>query len=81
MAGILPAGGGLAQPRNDTASKPGTGEQERQRVRERMDDVYRNRAERGDRPERPPRMSAEQRERLRRDIEDANKDLKRRKSE
>jgi hypothetical protein len=81
LAAVLLAGGGLAQPRNDEASKPGTGEQERPRMREQMDDVYRNRAERGDRPERPPRMSPEQRERLRRDIEDANKDLKRRKSE
>jgi hypothetical protein len=74
LAGILLAGGGLAQPHKDEASKSGTRE-------EQTHDVYRSRAERGDRPERPPRMSAEQRERLRRDIEDANKDLKRRKSE
>ena len=69
----------MAQPRDHEASK--TGERQPQRMREQRQDLYRDRAERGDRPERPPRMSAEQREQLRRDIEDANKDLKRRKSE
>lgn len=77
MAGALLAGGGLAQPRKDEASKPERVEEKRRQIY----DADRNRAERGDRPERPPRMSAEQREQLRRDIQDANQDLRRRKSE
>jgi hypothetical protein len=81
LAAALLAGGGTAQPRKDNASNSDRAEEERQRTGARLYDPERNRAERGGRQERPPRMSAEQRDRLRQDIEDANKDLKRRKSE
>jgi hypothetical protein len=50
--------------------------EERQRMREDMRDVYRDRQ--GTRPERPRQMSPEERERLRRDVEDANRTLRRR---
>jgi hypothetical protein len=69
LAAVLLAGDGIAQPRKDDATKSERAEEDR------------NRTERGDRRERPPRMSAEQRERLRQDIQDADKQLKRKKSE
>jgi hypothetical protein len=81
LAAALLAGGATAQPRKDGASKSDRAEEERERTRAQLYDADRNRAERGHRPERTPRMSAEQRDRLRQDVEDANKDLKRRKSE
>jgi hypothetical protein len=49
-------------------------EEERQRMREDMREVYR---ERQGRPERPRQMSAEERDKLRRDIEETNRDLRR----
>jgi Ni/Co efflux regulator RcnB len=49
-------------------------EEERQRMREDMREVYRERQER---PERPRQMSAEERDKLRRDIEETNRDLRR----
>jgi hypothetical protein len=58
--------------------------EERQRMREQVPGADRNRGERTNRtnrPERPRQMSDERRESLRRDIEDANKDLKRKKSD
>ena len=48
-------------------------QEERQRMRQDMRDVYRDRQQR---PERPQQMSPEQREKLRRDIEDTNRDLR-----
>jgi Spy/CpxP family protein refolding chaperone len=49
--------------------------EERQRMREDMRDVYRDR---GARPaEKQRQMSPEEREKLRRDIQDANRDLRR----
>ena len=62
------AGGGTAQPRKDNASNSDRAEEERQRTGARLYDPERNRAERGGRQERPPRMSAEQRDRLRQDF-------------
>jgi hypothetical protein len=50
---------------------------DRQRMREDMNQVYRDR-DRGPRPERPPRqMSPQEREKLRQDIRDANRQMKR----
>lgn len=50
-------------------------QEDRQRMREDMNQVYR---ERGSRPERPARpMSPQEREKLRRDVQDANKQMKR----
>ena len=50
---------------------------DRQRMREDMNQVYRDR-DRGPRPERPPRqMSPQEREKLRQDVREANKQLKR----
>lgn len=49
-------------------------EEERQRMREDMRDVYRDRRER---PDRPRQMSPEERDKLRRDIEETNRDLRR----
>ena len=49
--------------------------EDRQRMREDMNQVYRDR---GPRPERPPRqMSPEERQKLRQDVRDANQQLKR----
>jgi uncharacterized membrane protein len=53
-------------------------QEDRQRMREDMNQVYRDRGRDGARPERQGRpMSPEQREKLRQDIRDANKQLKR----
>jgi hypothetical protein len=50
---------------------------DRQRMREDMNQVYRDR-DRGPRPERPPRqMSPQEREKLRQDVRDANRQMKR----
>jgi hypothetical protein len=51
---------------------------DRQRMRDDMNQVYRDRGRENGRPERQGRpMSPEQREKLRQDIRDANKQLKR----
>ena len=56
----------------------GMSKDERQRMRDDMRDVYRQRgAERFRPPERPQQMSPQEREKLRRDIQDANRDLRR----
>ncbi|HEY5896645.1 MAG TPA: hypothetical protein VIV54_03715 [Burkholderiales bacterium] len=68
-------------PRDFGGKNAGMSKDERQRMREDMRDVYRERG--GDRnnrarpPERPPQMSPQEREKLRRDIQDANRDLRR----
>jgi len=55
----------------------GMSKDQRQRMREDMRDVYRDR-NRQDRPQQQQRqMSPQEREKLRRDIQDANKDLRR----
>ncbi len=57
---------------------PAMSQDQRQRMREDMREVYRERAtERTARPERPRQLSPEERERLRRDVQNANKDLRR----
>ena len=64
----------LAQPRPDWKGKnQGTSRDDRERMRQDMRDVYRER----DKQERPRQMSPQERDKLRRDIEDANRGLKR----
>ena len=58
-------------------SAPAMSKDERQRMREDMREVYRERSERGARPERPRQMSPQEREKLRQDVQNANKDLRR----
>jgi hypothetical protein len=48
-------------------------EEERQRMRQDMREVYRDRQQR---PERPQQMSPAERDKLRRDIEETNRDLR-----
>ena len=69
----------LAQQRPDKAGKnQGTSRDDRERMREDMRDAYRQRQERPDRQQQKWRqMSPEERDKLRRDIEDANRGLKR----
>jgi hypothetical protein len=50
-------------------------QEDRQRMREDMNQVYRDRDSRPERPARP--MSPQERERLRKDVQDANKQIKR----
>ena len=54
---------------------------QRQRMREDMREVYRERGERGlergARPERPRQLTPEERAKLRQDVQNANKDLRR----
>ena len=65
-----------AQPakKQDARERP-MSQEDRQRMRDDMRDVYRDR-NRQDRPQQRP-LSPQERERLRRDIQDANKDLRR----
>jgi hypothetical protein len=64
----------LAQQRPDWKGKnQGTTRDDRERMRQDMRDVYRER----DKQERPRQMSPQERDKLRRDIEDANRGLKR----
>ena len=79
IALTLAAGPAFAQ-RGDREQKgppgksQGMSKDERQRMREDMQDVYRDR-NRQDRPRQ--QLSPQEREKLRRDIQDANRDLKR----
>ena len=81
IALTLATGPALAQ-RSDREQKGPPGKQqgmskdERQRMREDMRDVYRDR-NRQERPQQQRQMSPQEREKLRRDIQDANRDLKR----
>ncbi len=81
IALALGTGPALAQ-RGDREQKGPPGKQqgmskdERQRMREDMRDVYRDR-NRQERPQQQRQMSPQEREKLRRDIQDANRDLKR----
>lgn len=64
----------LAQQRPDWKGKnQGTTRDDRERMRQDMRDAYRER----DKQERPRQMSPQERDKLRRDIEDANRGLKR----
>ena len=63
----------LAQQRPDWKGKnQGTTRDDRERMRQDMRDVYRER----DKQERPRQMSPQERDKLRRDIEDAHRGLK-----
>ena len=50
-------------------------QEDRQRMREDMNQVYRDRGSRPERPARP--MSPQEREKLRKDVQDANRQMKR----
>jgi hypothetical protein len=63
--------------RDFAPKRPGMSQDERERMRQDMRDVYRDRGERARPPERPRQMTPQDREKLRRDIQDANRDLKR----
>lgn len=83
LALVLTTGNALAQ-RDQGRQRQGAGmsRDERQRMREDMREVYRERgayrgAEAAGRPERPRQLSPEEREKLRRDVQNANKDLRR----
>ena len=63
----------LAQQRPDWKGKnQGTTRDDRERMRQDMRDAYRER----DKQDRPRQMSPQERDKLRRDIEDANRGLK-----
>jgi len=75
------ASAALAQHDGRNRQGQGMSNDERQRMREDMRQVYRERGfERGgrpDRPERPRQLSPEERQKLRQDVQNANKDLRR----
>jgi hypothetical protein len=79
---LVPAGDAAAQ-RDEGRHRPGAAmsSDQRQRMREDMREVYRERGERGSeraaRPERPRQLSPEERAKLRQDVQNANKDLRR----
>ena len=84
---FVPAGSALAQRdgHQRQGAAPSMSQDERQRMREEMREVYRERnAERGASPqgamrppERPRPMSPEEREKLRRDVQNANREMRR----
>ena len=80
IALALGTGPALAQQNREQKGPPGKqqgmSKDERQRMREDMRDVYRDR-NRQERPQQQRQMSPQEREKLRRDIQDANRDLKR----
>ena len=75
---MLATGPALAQheQKGPPGKNQGMSKDERQRMREDMRDVYRDR-NRQERPQQQRQMSPQEREKLRRDIQDANRDLKR----
>lgn len=78
LALILGAGSSFAQQRDQKGfgapgKNQGTSRDQRERMRNDMQDVYRDRG-RQDRPQR--QLSPQEREQLRRDINDANRSLK-----
>ncbi|HEX7055220.1 MAG TPA: hypothetical protein VF211_14955 [Burkholderiales bacterium] len=81
LALALAAGSAVAQ-RDGARERAGAAmsQDQRQRMREDMREVYRERSgERFERsrPERPRRLSPQEREQLRRDVQDANRALRR----
>jgi hypothetical protein len=81
---VFAAGTALAQRERGDDRRPAAAmsKDQRQRMREDMREVYRERgAERGaqsfSRPERPRQLTPEERAKLRRDVQDANRDLRR----
>lgn len=83
LAALLAAGPAVAQPAwkgprggvQRAPERPQKSDQWRERMGQDMRDAYR---ERPGRPERGQQMTPEQREKLRRDIENANRELRRR---
>ena len=79
---LVPVSDAAAQ-RDGGRQRPGAAmsSDQRQRMREDMREVYRERGERnfdrGARPERPRQLSPEERAKLRQDVQNANKDLRR----
>jgi hypothetical protein len=83
LALVLSGESAFAQREGHPRPGPAMSKDQRQRMREDMREVYRERGgerglERGAaRPERPRQMTPEEREKLRRDVQNANKDLRR----
>ena len=81
LALTLASPGAFAQQRDNKGvpgKNQGMSRDERQRMRNDMQDVYRDRSGERGRQERPQRqLSPQEREQLRRDIQDANRNLKR----
>jgi hypothetical protein len=79
LALAMTAGSALAQPawKRDGRQRQ-MKQEERERMRDDMRDVYRDRRERPERPDRGRQMTPEERDKLRRDIENANRELRRR---
>ena len=69
------SGVALAQQGKRHEGKSQMRQEDRQRMREDMNQVYRDRNARPERPARP--MSPQEREKLRKDVQDANKQMKR----
>ena len=79
LVGMACAAPAFAQLPKKAEPRQGMRHEERQRLREDMREVYRDRnADRG-RPQQPPprQMSQEDREKLRRDVEEANRNIRR----
>ena len=70
---LLASGAAFAQP-GKKQDRRNMSQEDRRQMREQMRDAYRDRQTR---PERQPQMSPQERDKLRRDIEDANRDLRR----
>ena len=80
LALLLAAEGAYAQRdgrQGRQRAAPAMSQDQRQRMREDMREVYRERGFERARPERPRQMTPEEREKLRRDVQNANKDLRR----
>ena len=85
LALVMAAGPAFAQrgERDGRGGGPGKNQNmskdERQRMRDDMREVYRDKGGARNRQDRPPQrqLSPQEREKLRRDIQDANRDLKR----
>ena len=80
-ASLVPAGNAAAQ-RDDGRRRQAApmSSDQRQRMREDMREVYRERGDRNlerARPERPRQLTPEERAKLRQDVQNANKDLRR----
>jgi hypothetical protein len=79
LALVLGTGSAFAQHKGGERQRPAQAmsKDDRQRMRKDMQEVYRERGDRGARPERPRQMSPQEREQLRQDVQNANKDLRR----
>jgi hypothetical protein len=78
LALAMTSGSALAQPAGKRDGRQRyMKEEERQRMREDMRDVYRDRRERPERQDRGRQMTPQERDALRRDIENANRELPR----